>query len=293
MAGIHEHILKIHIPNSQRRNYTVRADTSDSRRWLSAAPACEHLAEFNIAHCGIMHSTYPMKVMRPELYGAFFLACRSGSGEVLIDGQWRDIGEGEACLQPPFISNGLRAKPGKPWSFCWVRYRDLTRNPPISSSDAPTMGTFDSNGLRAALQGLFAEVSGRAAPTALSHWAALVHGYVSSFAQPIQESVRLRKVWSEVHKHLDQPWDLDRLADLACVSKEHLRRLTLQALGRSPMQHVTYLRMTRAAEELDGTNEKIAHIARQVGYATPFAFSNTFLRWSGYRPSDYRTRFDS
>jgi YesN/AraC family two-component response regulator len=31
-------------------------------------------------------------------------------------------------------------------------------------------------------------------------------------------------------------------------------------------------------------------IARGVGYVNPFAFSNTFKRVTGLRPSDYRTR---
>ncbi|MDE0896282.1 MAG: helix-turn-helix transcriptional regulator, partial [Planctomycetota bacterium] len=122
----------------------------------------------------------------------------------------------------------------------------------------------------------------------LSHWAALVHGYVTTFAQPFQENERLRPVWDAVHAHLETQWSLEALADLACVSKEHLRRLTTQTLGRSPMQHVTYLRMKRASELLESTDHKIARIAREVGYANPFAFSNTFLRWSGFRPSYFR-----
>ena len=54
------------------------------------------------------------------------------------------------------------------------------------------------------------------------------------------------------------------------------------------MQHVTYLRMHRAAERLMTTNDSIAQIAEHVGYANSFAFSDAFKRWIGCRPSKYR-----
>lgn len=47
------------------------------------------------------------------------------------------------------------------------------------------------------------------------------------------------------------------------------------------MQHVTYLRMHGAAERSMTTNESVAQIAEQVGYANPFAFSDAFKRWIG------------
>jgi len=54
------------------------------------------------------------------------------------------------------------------------------------------------------------------------------------------------------------------------------------------MQHLTYLRMRRAAELLTTTNDKVETIARAVGYENPFAFSNRFLKWVGVRPSEHR-----
>ena len=59
-------------------------------------------------------------------------------------------------------------------------------------------------------------------------------------------------------------------------------------LGRSPGQHVIYLRMKRAAELLVTTPGKVEAISAAVGYETPFAFSATFKRWLGCSPSEYR-----
>jgi transcriptional regulator GlxA family with amidase domain len=90
---------------------------------------------------------------------------------------------------------------------------------------------------------------------------------------------------------LSRNWRLADLAEIACSSPEHLRRLCQQQLGRSPVQQVTYLRMRRAVEHLTTTLEKVEFIAHEVGYENPFTFSNAFKRWTGRRPTDYRERF--
>ncbi|MCW5557998.1 MAG: helix-turn-helix domain-containing protein, partial [Verrucomicrobiae bacterium] len=57
-----------------------------------------------------------------------------------------------------------------------------------------------------------------------------------------------------------------------------------------PMHQVTYLRIRHAARLLTGTQDKLEVIADAVGYANPFVFSNTFKKWTGWRPSEYRAR---
>jgi AraC-like DNA-binding protein len=48
--------------------------------------------------------------------------------------------------------------------------------------------------------------------------------------------------------------------------------------------------MRRAAELLEANDAKIENVALSVGYANPFVFSNTFKKWIGWRPSEYRRR---
>ena len=56
------------------------------------------------------------------------------------------------------------------------------------------------------------------------------------------------------------------------------------------MQQLTYLRIQYAAHQLATTRARIDDIAVQVGYQNPFAFSNTFKRMTGFRPSRFQTR---
>ena len=122
----------------------------------------------------------------------------------------------------------------------------------------------------------------------LHHWIELIHGFVARAARPYQGDDRLWRVWKEVGRDLARDWKLKDLEGIAHLSQEHLRRLTKQQLGRSPIQQITHLRMRRAVARLATSEDKVETIAREVGYENPFTFSNAFKRWTGKRPSDYR-----
>lgn len=216
------------------------------------------------------------------------LACFKGSGLVLVDGSWHRIRAGEACLLPPFVMNSLRCEEGTPWHFSWVRYLESREVNPIVSAHSPISAKFPADPMRRAIQGLRAEASTTGNPASMQLWVDLVQSYVARFAQPYQSDSRLYRVWNAVEQEPGKPWTLTELAILASVSEEHLRRLCKKELGRSPMQHVTFLRIQKACHLLSTTDAKIESIASEVGYQNPFTFSTTFKRWVGWRPSKHR-----
>ena len=81
--------------------------------------------------------------------------------------------------------------------------------------------------------------------------------------------------------------DNARMARAACVGERQLERLCLRQLGRTPRQHLIWLRMHRAAELLSEGRLKIEAVANEVGYANSFVFSTTFKRCMGWKPSGY------
>jgi len=279
---------EIHILGQQTRYSAVRASDAEQREWLESSPLCPELSEYRIVHCGIMEAGQPFEVVRRNLSGTFFFACFEGEGQVLIDGAWRTVRAGQACVQPPFIPNALKASHRQQWKFCWVRYQEVPDSKPLVSLHAPALGKFNATTLRLAIQGLHAETGTAPPHAAAMSWIDLIHTYVLTFTHPAGRDERLMKVWAEVERDLEQDWTLTRLAEIGCVSREHLRRLCMSSLGRSPVQHVAFLRMQRAASLLRTTDAKIALIAKKVGYANPFSFSDAFRQWFGSRPSVYR-----
>jgi AraC-like DNA-binding protein len=278
----------IEILGDATRYRLVRADASEDRGWMRSSPVCPLLSQHHIAHCGIMMAAPPFEMVRTDQSGTFMLACLEGAGVILSDGQWKRIRAGQACLLPPFVMNSLKCQPGKPWSFAWVRYREVRETRPILSSLSPVTGSFDNAPLKAAIEGLHSECLFNNGGSALHHWSELVHHYVLRFAQPHSTDERLWRVWQRVETDLARGWTLDELAAIACLSGEHLRRLCRKELGRSPMQHLTHLRLQRSRHLLSITDDKVEVISRAVGFESAFTFSNTFFKWIGRRPSDFR-----
>jgi AraC-like DNA-binding protein len=266
----------------------VRVGDEDDRDWLKKAPVCQLLAQRQIIHVGIMEARSPFEIVRTDQSGTFMMACLSGEGSILVDGSWKSVKAGEACLLPPFVANALKCVDNKAWTFCWVRYLESKETAPIVSSISPVRGKYNPSPLNFAIEGLLAEC-GVKGSVALEHqWVELIHQYVMRFAQPHQADDRLWRLWQRVGAQLNYPWSLAEMGELACVSGEHLRRLCNKALGRSPMQQLTFLRMQRASQLLSETDEKIETIARMTGYKNAFHFSNVFMDWVGVRPSEFR-----
>ena len=217
------------------------------------------------------------------------LACLEGEGVILADGQWKRIRAGQACLLPPFVMNALKCLPGKPLE---LRLGPLPGSP-RDAADPVLDLPGDRHFRHRPAQGRDRRPSCRkhlakTARPALHHWSELVHHYVLRFAQPHTADDRLWRVWQRVETDLARAWSLEELAAIACLSGEHLRRLCRKELGRSPMQHLTHLRLQRARHLLSVTDDKVEVIARAVGFESAFTFSNTFNKWIGWRPSEQR-----
>ena len=271
----------------------VKASREERRDWLEDAPVSALLRQRNIAHVGVLHAVYPFKVVRSYQSGTFMFACSQGIGEVFIDGRWVTVGAAEACLLPPFVENAIRAvesKASQPWTYAWVRYLESADHLPMMSAKSPVKGRFASDVLVNAVEGFHAEARREnSSPAQKKLWIELIHNYVLSFAQPSHGDERLWRLWQAIESDLSGRWTIPQMAKIATMSKEHLRRVAMREIGRSPLQHVIFLRMQRASYLLATTDEKIESIAHEVGYANPFTFSTTFKKWIGRRPSQHRS----
>ena len=268
----------------------VRVGTEEPRPWLKRYGVCPALARYGIVHAGLAEAHAPYQIVRTNQTTSYFLACFGGCGQVLVDGRWRTIRPGLACLLPAHVHNAFEALAGEPWRFAYVCYQKPAGQPTKTSASSPVVAEFNPEPLRLAIQGLTAECRSRARPAQVDHWLELVQGYEQAFAQPCPQDSPLPALWQEVAGRLQEVWSLEVLAQAAGCSSESLRRLCFRELGRSPMQQLTHLRMHRATKLLATTELRLSAVALAVGYADPLAFSNACKANVGCRPSEYRQR---
>lgn len=86
---------------------------------------------------------------------------------------------------------------------------------------------------------------------------------------------------------------LDDIARRVASSRRQLQR-SYNEVGRTTFrEHLTAVRMDRAADLLSSTPLTVRDVAHRVGYRQPAQFAKAFRRHHGVAPSAYRAGLDS
>ncbi len=106
-------------------------------------------------------------------------------------------------------------------------------------------------------------------------------------------TIRLRtSLFQEATDIVDQEFgsdlSLDDIARRVASSRRQLQRAYAE-IGRTTFrEHLTAVRMDRAADMLQGRGLTVREVAHRVGYRQPAQFAKAFRRHHGLAPSDYR-----
>ncbi|MBL9190466.1 MAG: AraC family transcriptional regulator [Opitutaceae bacterium] len=265
-------------------------DGPRTRRWSLDRTQCGDLAPHRIAWLGldVVHAPYRRVRLAPS--GSFLHATLEGEGRVLLEGSWEMVTAGSLFLAPPRVLNAFHAEPGKRWAFAWIRYEEPAWSKPLVGAGSPLRISQGAEEIGRVLEGLRAEWEGARDPALVHHWVSLAHGLAARAARPWRSDSRIGELWGKVAADLTADWKLSILASKCSLSTEHLRRVCRRELGRTPMEHVTYMRIQHAQELLENTDEKLEAIAPRVGYHSAVVFSRAFVRCVGLTPSQYRER---
>src|SRR5581483_11046157 len=101
---------------------------------------------------------------------------------------------------------------------------------------------------------------------------------------------RFKRVTDFIYDHLDDDIDLNRLAEIACLSPYHWHRIYHAMYGETIAATVKRLRLHRAAGHLAQTAMPIAEIAKQSGYKSVHSFTRVFAAVYRRPPGQYRKR---
>lgn len=101
---------------------------------------------------------------------------------------------------------------------------------------------------------------------------------------------RFEKVFDYIYAHLDEPLDLYRLADVACLSPYHWHRLYQGVYGETLKATVKRLRLHFAAGQLVNTSFSVQKIVKNSGYTHLASFNRAFSEVYGMPPATYRQR---
>ena len=257
-----------------------------TQEWIVHQRECPALAALGIQYAGVTHAAAGFAFCRlaPEI--AVVFGAVLGTGKVWVNGRWKKCGAGDIYLTPAGAPHAYHALKGRQWHLCWAAYEE-ERGRRVLRGDQAQLRRGAAQGLRDAILGLYREVHALNEAAAVHHWAELVDLSARRLVQERHIDERLVRLWSSIDTELGQPWRLEAMAQRVHLSPEQLRHLCQKYFGRSPMEHLTWLRMKRAAFLLERTNRKIAAIAGDTGYQNAFAFSTAFKRVMGVSPLEF------
>lgn len=97
----------------------------------------------------------------------------------------------------------------------------------------------------------------------------------------------MQKVIDYIEEHIDEELSIDRLSEMAMLSKFYFQRLFLKLVGVNVMKYVRLRRVARASEDIK-VGEKITDIAFKYGFNNLETFIRAFKSVYDLTPTEYQ-----
>ncbi|TVY02984.1 AraC family transcriptional regulator [Cohnella terricola] len=124
--------------------------------------------------------------------------------------------------------------------------------------------------------------------------ALLVRKYVATLTElddyrhRLRELERLAPVFSYIDEHYRDKLTVQRLADIAGLSRFHFSRLFKQMTDKSLVEFVNLIRVNKAESLLRNKTMNISEIAHATGFSDIYYFSRTFKKLKNMSPTEWR-----
>jgi AraC family transcriptional activator of mtrCDE len=98
----------------------------------------------------------------------------------------------------------------------------------------------------------------------------------------------IARVLKAIHESPGNQWTLEKLSQVAGLSRTSLSNKFSDYLSVTPLGYITQWRMQVARQRLIDTNASIIDIAEDVGYQSEAAFGRVFKKHFDIAPASYR-----
>ena len=112
-------------------------------------------------------------------------------------------------------------------------------------------------------------------------------------AQPKTEinDDRIQKVLSYIRKNIYKTIDIDSLAAISCLSKDHFIRLFKKEINNTPLQYINQKKIEKAQLILITDSMPVKNISYLLSYEAHSYFNRLFKKLTGVTPQQYRDRY--
>ena len=128
----------------------------------------------------------------------------------------------------------------------------------------------------------------------LDDWLAAITGYLKRIRQTREENRESRETWlivrinQYIEQHYQEDLTLTMLADEVHYSPAYLSRFYKANTGTNVMTHLYNVRIGKAKELLENSNDKVSDIAVKTGFCSTKYFNRVFKKMTGLSPAQFR-----
>lgn len=101
---------------------------------------------------------------------------------------------------------------------------------------------------------------------------------------------RLNDAIAAIEATLDSDINVEKAAQIACVTKDSFMRFFSYMTGMSLNEYIRRRRLTLAADELQNSNVRVLDVAVKYGWDSADAFTKAFVRQHGITPTQARSK---
>jgi AraC-like DNA-binding protein len=229
------------------------------------------------------------------------ILCVQGKGWVRLDRREYSITPGQLLVIRPNQPHSYGADSVQPWTIYWCHaagsVAEKFGESLIGENASPVLGIGDYPRLTTLFTEMLDELEHGCglshlllSSSALSYLLALVWKFSRVQGENcIDSTVRVRQVAEQLRQHPERAVSVGALAAIANLSASHFCNVFKRITGFAPVEYLLHMRIQRACELLDTTDEPIKHIASEIGFSDPLYFSRVFTKVHGMSPSAYRS----
>lgn len=122
---------------------------------------------------------------------------------------------------------------------------------------------------------------------AIRSWLTTDSGAAVGWLRALRDE-RIGRVLEAIHDDPGHEWSLDRLAQVATMSRSSFSARFTELAGVAPIAYLTRWRMYIAQSRLQEENITAARLATELGYQSEAAFNRAFTRINGRTPGSIR-----
>jgi len=280
----------------------------DGEEFVILPPAIEaHLAKFPLTsdfwYISSGHYPKAAALWRDRPQGCVehtLIYCTAGKAKVKVGGKTVALRPGEFLLMPPHTPHAYGPDENDPWSIHWVSFggvkaQEYHRQRPANQFVLPVAESCRGEveqlftQLHALLRESLSDAHLVCASKLVEHLLGVLllrnHALYDAAPHsddPVPVAVRFMR------DNLYHTVTLEDLAKATHLSVPHFARLFRRRMGSAPLDYFIRLKMQRACQYLDTTDQPIKVIARHLGYADACYFTRVFKRVMGKTPQAYR-----